>query len=89
MSFFNKVFGGKKEVAAPTTAEAIQKLRETEEMLVKKQDFLESKIEQEILTAKKNGSKNKRGELFENFNYMTNIFYMNFNYMMYICIYII
>lgn len=66
MSFFGKVFGGKKEVAAPTTAESIQKLRETEEMLVKKQDFLETKIEQEILTAKKNGSKNKRGEFLEN-----------------------
>jgi charged multivesicular body protein 4 len=61
MSFFTKVFGGKKESSTPTTAEAIQKLRETEEMLIKKQDFLETKIEQEILTARKNGTKNKRG----------------------------
>ena len=60
MSFF-KIFGGKKEVAAPTTAEAIQKLRETEEMLMKKQDFLEGKIDLEIQTARKNGTKNKRG----------------------------
>ena len=47
MSFFGKMFGtGKKGEAAPTTGEAIQKLRETEEMLIKKQDFLEKKIEQ-------------------------------------------
>lgn len=59
MSFFGKMFGGKKETI--TTGEAIQKLRETEEMLIKKQEFLEKKIEQEIETAKKNGSKNKRG----------------------------
>ena len=61
MSFFSKIFGGKKESAAPSTAEAVQKLRDTEEMLIKKQDFLESKINQEIITAKQNGSKNKRG----------------------------
>lgn len=63
MSFFSKVFGGKKEPTGPTTSEAIQKLRETEEMLIKKQDFLEGKITQEIDTAKKNGTKNKRGKL--------------------------
>lgn len=44
-----------------TTGEAIQNLRETENMLIKKQEFLEKKIEQEIDTAKKNGTKNKRG----------------------------
>lgn len=31
-------------------------------MLVKKQEFLEQKIQQEIQTAKKHGTKNKRGE---------------------------
>ena len=47
MSFFGKVFGsGKKGEKAPTTGEAIQKLRETEDMLIKKQEFLEKKIEQ-------------------------------------------
>lgn len=61
MSFFGKIFGGKKP-EAPTTGEAIQKLRETENMLIKKQEFLESKITQEIEVAKKNGTKNKRGE---------------------------
>ncbi|KAJ8686179.1 hypothetical protein QAD02_021973 [Eretmocerus hayati] len=63
MSFFTKLLGGKKEAAAPTTAEAIQKLRETEEMLIKKQTFLEGKIDQEIQTAKKNGTKNKRAAI--------------------------
>jgi len=63
MSFFSKVFGGKKEPAAPSTAEAIQKLRETEDMLIKKQDFLETKIENEMIIAKKNASKNKRGSI--------------------------
>jgi hypothetical protein len=47
MSFLGKMFGtGKKGEKAPTTGEAIQKLRETEEMLIKKQEFLEKKIEQ-------------------------------------------
>ncbi|XP_004535774.1 charged multivesicular body protein 4b [Ceratitis capitata] len=59
MSFFGKMFGGKKDVA-PTTGEAIQKLRETENMLIKKQEFLESKIEEELNIARKNASKNKR-----------------------------
>jgi len=63
MSFLSKVFGGKKEDKAPTTGEAIQKLRETEEMLVKKQEFLEKKIEQELATARKNGTKNKRAAI--------------------------
>ncbi|KAJ2937793.1 hypothetical protein O0L34_g18573 [Tuta absoluta] len=63
MSFLGKIFGGKKEEKAPTTHEAIQKLRETEELLVKKQDFLEKKIELEIQTARKNGTKNKRAAI--------------------------
>lgn len=59
-SLFEKVFG-KKGGKAPSPQEAIQRLRETEEMLQKKSDFLEKKIEQEIATARKNGTKNKRG----------------------------
>ncbi|XP_059612989.1 charged multivesicular body protein 4c [Phlebotomus argentipes] len=59
MSFFGKMFGKKGE-AAPTTGEAIQKLRETENMLIKKQEFLESKIDAELDIARKNGTKNKR-----------------------------
>lgn len=61
MSFFTSIFGGKKEKSM-TTGEAIQNLRETENMLIKKQEFLEKKIEQELETAKKNGTKNKRGK---------------------------
>lgn len=60
MSLIAKMFG-KKGDKAPTPQEAIQRLRETEEMLQKKSDFLEKKIEQEIAVAKKNGTKNKRG----------------------------
>ena len=59
-----KIFGsGKKGKAAPSPQEAIQKLREVEEMLSKKSEFLEKKSEQELATAKKNGTKNKRGLL--------------------------
>lgn len=62
MSFLGKLFGGKKEEKGPTTHEAIQKLRETEELLLKKQEFLEKKIDVEVQTARKHGTKNKRGE---------------------------
>lgn len=62
MSFLGKLFGGKKEEKGPSTHEAIQKLRETEELLLKKQDFLEKKIDLEIQTARKHGTKNKRGK---------------------------
>ncbi|XP_071329159.1 charged multivesicular body protein 4b [Trachinotus anak] len=64
MSLFGKLFGGGgKGGKAPTPQEAIQRLRETEEMLAKKQEFLEKKIDQELVTAKKNGTKNKRAAL--------------------------
>ncbi|XP_029357877.1 charged multivesicular body protein 4b [Echeneis naucrates] len=64
MSVFGKLFGGGgKGGKAPTPQEAIQRLRETEEMLAKKQDFLEKKIDLELMTAKKNGTKNKRAAL--------------------------
>uniref|UniRef100_A0A087YF10 Charged multivesicular body protein 4C n=1 Tax=Poecilia formosa TaxID=48698 RepID=A0A087YF10_POEFO len=45
----------------PSPQEAIHRLRETEEMLTKKQEYLEKRIEQEVATAKKHGTKNKRG----------------------------
>ena len=66
----SRLFGGRKsprnankKQAAPTTGEAIQNLRETEDMLNKKQDFLEKKIEAEVATAKKNAKTNKRAAL--------------------------
>ncbi|XP_047469242.1 charged multivesicular body protein 4b-like [Penaeus indicus] len=55
-----KFFGFGKNEKSITPGEAIQKLRDTEEMLCKKQDFLEKKIDQEISLAKQHGSKNKR-----------------------------
>jgi len=61
MSLLGKLFG-KSGDKAPTPQEAIQRLTETEEMLQKKSDFLEKKIEQEIATARKHGTKNKRGK---------------------------
>lgn len=57
-----KLFGGGKKNKAPTPQEGIQRLREVEEMLMKKSDFLEKKIETELATAKKYGTKNKRGK---------------------------
>ena len=63
MSVFGKLFGGGKGGKGPTPQEAIHKLRETEDMLTKKQEFLEKKIVQELQIAKKNGTKNKRGEI--------------------------
>jgi len=63
MAFLNKMFGRSEKAAPVTTGEAIQKLRETEEMLNKKQDFLEKKIDQEIASARKNAKTNKRSAL--------------------------
>lgn len=50
---------GKKE-KGPTLEKAIQKLKESEKILIKKQEFLEQKIQQEVQMAKKHGTKNKR-----------------------------
>ncbi|KAG8240240.1 hypothetical protein J437_LFUL004700 [Ladona fulva] len=63
MSFLGKMFGGKKGDKPMSTGDAIQKLRETEDLLIKKQEFLEKKIETELATAKKHGTKNKRAAL--------------------------
>ncbi|XP_061428165.1 charged multivesicular body protein 4b-like isoform X1 [Lethenteron reissneri] len=59
LKFFGGGGGGKSKTSV-TPQEALQKLRETEEMLAKKQEFLEKKIDTEIATARKNGTKNKR-----------------------------
>ena len=59
MSGFMKLFGGSRD-KPPNAQDAIQKLRETTEMLQKKSDFLEKKIETELATAKRHGTKNKR-----------------------------
>lgn len=61
MSLFAKIFGGgKANEKTPTPQEAIQKLLEIEDLLRKRQDVLEKKIDDELKTAKANGVKNKR-----------------------------
>lgn len=62
MEALAKMFGAKKG-EAPSPQMAIQKLRETEEMLNKKSEFLEKKIDSESSLIKKHGLKNKRGEI--------------------------
>ncbi|KAF3703684.1 Charged multivesicular body protein 4c Chromatin-modifying protein 4c [Channa argus] len=72
MSKISKIFKGSSSSSSkhhrsrgggPSPQEAIHRLRETEEMLTKKQEYLEKKIEQELMTAKKHGTKNKRAAL--------------------------
>ena len=61
MSLLTKLFGGKSSSEkAPSPQEAIQKLLEIEDLLRKRQDVLEKKIEDELTVAKTNGVKNKR-----------------------------
>uniref|UniRef100_A0A8C3WBL1 Charged multivesicular body protein 4b n=1 Tax=Catagonus wagneri TaxID=51154 RepID=A0A8C3WBL1_9CETA len=62
MSVFGKLFGaggGKVSKGNPTPPEAIQRLRDMEEMLSKKQEFLENKIKQEMTATKMHCPKNK------------------------------
>lgn len=46
MSLFGKLFASKKEQPTLSTQDALQKLQETEDMLLKKNDFLELKVKQ-------------------------------------------
>eukprot|EP00731_Ephydatia_muelleri_P026118 Em0018g218a len=55
--------GGKGKEDQPSPQVAIQKLRETEEMLGKKSEFLEKKIAKELAAAKQAGMKNKRAAM--------------------------
>lgn len=54
------MFGTKSKENIPVTEDAIQKLKNTEEMLEKKQEYLEKKITAENTTAKKYAKMNKR-----------------------------
>ncbi|KAK7020112.1 Charged multivesicular body protein 4b [Halocaridina rubra] len=56
------MFGRRKKKVdqGPEPGKAIQSLHETEEMLNKRQDFLERKVEEDLKIAKQNASKNKR-----------------------------
>jgi charged multivesicular body protein 4 len=56
------LFGKAKKTTVETTKDSIIKLRETLEMLDKREKFLESKIDNEVKIAKANVTKNKRGE---------------------------
>ncbi len=71
MSIFGKLFGKSSSEKAPTTQEAIQKLLEIEDLMIKRQAVLERKIDEELNTAKQNGTKNKRRILlnFQTINY--------------------
>jgi len=55
------LFGKAKKV--PTAQESIMKLKDTLEVLEKREKYLETKIEKELTEAKKNATKNKRGAL--------------------------
>ena len=57
-----RIFGSGKKGEPPSPQQAIQKLRETEDMLSKRSEYLEKCIEKELNAAKKHRMKNKRGE---------------------------
>ena len=65
MSMFAKLLGFKPAEKAPTPQEAVQKLLEIEELLRKRQDVLERKIDEELKIARANGVKNKRRKYIE------------------------
>jgi len=56
-----KLFG--KAQRAPAPKDAIAKLRETLDMLQKREDYLQTKVQKELLVAKQNATKNKRTAL--------------------------
>ena len=58
MSAFKNLFSKKEK--APTPQEAIQKIREVEDLLNKKSGYLEKKMDDELENARKHGTKNKR-----------------------------
>uniref|UniRef100_A0A0K0G4Q8 GH13992p (inferred by orthology to a D. melanogaster protein) n=1 Tax=Strongyloides venezuelensis TaxID=75913 RepID=A0A0K0G4Q8_STRVS len=54
------IFGSNKKKEEPSPQEAIQKLREMEEMLIKKQEHLEKQVDDQLNIARQYGTKNKR-----------------------------
>jgi charged multivesicular body protein 4A/B len=62
MSFFKKLFGGGKKKDDISAITSIQKLEETESLLKKKQEFIETKIKEELEVAQLNAKTNKRSE---------------------------
>lgn len=65
MALFAKMFSGGEKVRKDCQQEETDTLPETEELLMKKKEFLKKKIDQELLFAKKNSRKNRRGEINE------------------------
>lgn len=62
MALLNKLFGpGPKKAEGVSPQASIDKLRQTLDMLEKREAYLESKIQKELLSAKQNATKNKRG----------------------------
>ncbi|KAI1709691.1 snf7 domain-containing protein [Ditylenchus destructor] len=59
MSIFGGIFGSKKP-APPSTDSAIHKLRDMDDLLTKKQDFIERQIKIETAKARSHGTQNKR-----------------------------
>ena len=65
MSLFQRIFHHKSAAnKVPKPQDAIQKLLEIEELLRKRQEVLEKKVEDELSVAKANGTKNKRGKFY-------------------------
>ncbi|KAH7718073.1 charged multivesicular body protein 4c [Aphelenchoides avenae] len=62
MSWFGGFFGKKKD-DAPSTQDALAKIQDTEDLLMKRREVLEKKIEMEVAEAKKHGTANKRAAL--------------------------
>ena len=68
---FRKIFGksskskkaDKSAANASLGSEAIRKLRDTEDLFIKKQQFLEEQIKEQISIARSNGLKNKTGNI--------------------------
>jgi len=56
-----RLFGPKKKI--PTPAESIGKLRDTLDLLEKREDFLQKKIDKEIAFARANATKNRRAAM--------------------------
>lgn len=61
MSLFKSIFLRKSKEKTPNPQEAINKIRDIEDLLDKRSQYLENKIGIELEIARKNGTKNKRG----------------------------
>lgn len=63
MSLFKIFSGGEKVGMNPCLQNCTEKLCEGEELLLKKEEFLKKKIDQELLFVRKNCRTNRRGEV--------------------------